>query len=152
MAIMALLGTIALNTSTTDIQIMGQFRRSTASFEGAEAGTDLSVPIIERTLSAGTLDPTSFSVNGTAAIIDTANLGNEITGGSNKDGDDASNSPDFDIDDLGGVNVKADIDRMYSYTLPGGAMQFAAGYEGVGAAAAGAGIGILYKIRSQGER
>ena len=31
-------------------------------------------------------------------------------------------------------------------------MEFASGYEGVGAAAAGGGIGVLYKVTSQGKK
>lgn len=155
MAIVALLGVIAINTSTVDIQISGNMRRMSSAFSGAEAGTDLAVPVIERTLAAGELDPTSIS-DGT--VDGGGDLATEITGGSDYNMDSASGSPDLEYtlsgpDENGGsVQVQVDIDRMYAYTLPGGAMEFASGYEGTGAAAAGGGIGILYRITSEGTR
>lgn len=157
MAVIALIGTIAINTSTTDVQLMGQFRRSSTTFEGAEAGTDLSVPIIEQTLAAGTLTPTSFTVGSDTVTIHST-VSAEVTTNLREfdddetDGPAGDNGPDFVIPDLGGVQVSTDIDRMYTYTIEGGAMQFASGYEGVGHSAAGGGVGILFKITSRGER
>jgi Tfp pilus assembly protein PilX len=148
LAIVTLLGVMAINTSTIDIQIFGNVKRASTAFSGAEAGTDVVVPVIERTIAAGVLDPDSIP-DGT---LDTTNLGNEITGGSNYDSDTAAGNPDITITSLGGVEVQVDVDRMYSYNLPGGAMEFASGYEGVGAAAAGGGIGVLYKVTSQGKK
>jgi Tfp pilus assembly protein PilX len=151
MAIVALLGVIAINTSTVDIQISGNLRRVAAAFGGAEAGVDLSVPVIERTLAAGALDPTSLGSGNT--INGDGDLASEIIGGLDNNGDSVSSAnPDITLASLGGVEVKVDIDRMYSYNLPGGAMEFASGYEGVGAAAAGGGIGVLYRITSQGNK
>jgi hypothetical protein len=157
MAIVALLGTLAINSATVDMQISGFMRRVATAFSGAEAGTDLAVPLIETTIAAGELtiedienvlliDAAGDPGNGLAALVE------EITGGSDYDPDTASASPDLTLTDLNGVEVRVDIDRMYAYTLPGGAMEFAAGYEGVGAAAAGGGIGILYRITSEGTR
>lgn len=153
MMIVTLLGVIAINTSTVDIQISGNLRRSSAAFGGAEAGTDLVVPVIERTIAAGTLDPDSIP----GGSIDTAELADEINGGLDNDDDNPTDSPDLVLTSLGSdagtsVEVRVDIDRMYSYSLPGGAMEFASGYEGVGAAAAGGGIGVLYRVTSQGNR
>ncbi len=146
MAILALIGTLAVNTSTVEIQISGNLKRSSTAFEGAEAGIGISVPIIEKTLAKGALDPTSFTV-GSDTVSPVSSLGDEIIGV-----DMANVAEDFEIPDLDGVRVEADVDRLYSYTLPGGAMQFAAGYEGVGASAAGAGIGVLYRIKGKGTR
>lgn len=148
MAIIALIGTIAINTSTVDIQITGNLKRASTAFSGAEAGTDVVVPIIEQTIAAGVLDPGSIP----GGTLDTTNLGNEITGGSNYDADTAAGNSDITLTSLGGVEVQVDVDRMYSYNLPGGAMEFASGYEGAGAAAAGGGIGVLYKVTSQGKK
>lgn len=146
MVIIALIGTFAVNTSTVEIQISGNLKRTTSAFEGAEAGVGLSVPIIEKTLAVGTLDPTSFTV-GSDTVTPVSSLGNEIIGAAM-----TNVTEDFEVPSLDGVKVEADIDRLYSYTLPGGAMQFAAGYEGVGASAAGAGVGVLYRIKSKGTR
>jgi hypothetical protein len=149
MAIVALLGVIAINTSTVDIQISGNMRRASSSFGGAEAGIDMVVPIIESTLAAGALTPTVLAGG---AIDPGGDLLIELTGGSDYNADTPAASPDVVLNDLNGVEIKVDIDRLYAYTLPGGAMEFAAGYEGVGAAAAGGGVGVLFRVTSEGTR
>lgn len=163
MMVVAILGTIAINTSTIDIQIFGNLKKGSETMESAEAGVEISIPIIERTLAAGELEPTTITVNGASVDLSKVsgttnpnNLGGEIIGASNYDADtvtgSGSNGPDVTMAMSGGVNVKVDIDRLYSYTLPGGALEFASGYEGVGAAAAGGGIGVLYRISSEGSK
>lgn len=158
MVIVTLLGVIAINTSTIDIQITGHSKRAALALQGAEAGIDLGIPIIESTLAMGQLSTSSATVSitipsfasGATANLDIVNLGNEITGGSDYNADTASASADLSITNLNGVGVNVDIDRFYSYALPGGSLEFAAGYEGVGAGAGGGGVGILYGIDSQG--
>lgn len=152
MAIVALLGVIAINTSTIDVQISGNQRRSSIAFGGSEAGTDLAQPIIERTIAAGSLEPTTIS-GGTVdpSPLAGVNLADEITGGNDYNADTPYANPDLSVN-VGNATVKVDIDRLYSYTLPGGALEFASGYEGTGAAAAGGGIGVLYRIDSVGSR
>lgn len=166
MMVVAILGTIAINSSTVDVQITGNLKKSTESLAVAEAGVELSVPIIERTLAAGGLDPASFQVsgsNGTPKTVcldkvggdcssETVNeLAEEISGGKDYDPDTPGTAADFAVT-RDGTTATVDIDRLYAYTLPGGAMEFASGYEGVGAAAAGGGIGVLYRITSEGAR
>lgn len=162
MVIVTLLGVIAINTSTIDIQITGHSKRGALALQGAEAGIDLGIPIIESTLAMGQLSTSSATVStaitfpsgsGTTANLDAADavtLGTEITGGTNYHTDSPSSGTDLSITNLNGVGVNVDIDRFYSYALPGGSLEFAAGYEGVGAGAGGGGVGILYGIDSQG--
>lgn len=166
MVIVTLIGVIAINTATVDIQIMGNLKRASTAFAGAEAGIDLSIPVIESTLAMGQLSvstaavstsipfPTNPDGSLTTASLDqtsSPNLGGEITGSSSYNADNTSSSPpDITITNLNGVGVNVDIDRLYSYTLAGGSIEFAAGYEGVGAGAAGGGVGILFSISSQG--
>lgn len=150
--LITIIGIIAINISTVGVQIGGNQKRVSTAFEGADGGVDLAISVIENTLAAGTLNPTSFTIPGSSNSIDTANLGNEISGGSDYDTDTASLSPDISISNLNGVQVNVDIDRMYAYALPGSSLEFASGYEGAGAGAAGGGIGVLYIIDSQGTR
>jgi Tfp pilus assembly protein PilX len=152
MAVIALLGVLTINTTTVDLQISGNQRRASIAFSGGEAGTDLAQPIIERTIDAGTLTPTTVS-DGTVDPNPLAGigLGTEITGGNDYNADTPYANPDLTIS-VGDATVNVDIDRLYSYTLPGGALEFASGYEGTGAAAAGGGIGVLYMIDSVGSR
>lgn len=155
MAIITLIGIIAINTSTVEIQISGNTRRVATAFEGAEAGIDLSIPLIENSIANGVLTPSNITFpptsGTTATIINSANLQNRIF--NNVTGTAAFTfNRDISISNLNGVNVDINIDRLYTYLLPGGASQFAMGYEGVGAGTAGSGGATLYRIDSQGTR
>ena len=148
--VITLAGIIAINISTVDIQIAGYTRKSSTAFGGAEAGVDIAIPVIENTLAPpdGWLP---LAATGIISDFDTT-LENEITGGSDNDTDTANGSPDITIDDINGVEVKIDIDRLYAYTLPGSNVGFASGYEGIGAGSAGGGTAILYRIDAQATR
>ena len=168
MVIVTLIGVIAINTATVDIQITGNLKRVSTASQGAEAGIDLSIPIIENTLAAGQLTtssttisssftfPASYTASNTAYTVDlttiggtATNLGNEIQ--SDVDSTEVSTfNADISLSDLNGVAVNVDIDRLYSYALPGGSLEFASGYEGVGAGMGGGGAGVLYSVDSQG--
>lgn len=147
--IITIIGVIAINISTVGVQIAGNQKRVSTAFEGADGGVDLAIAVIENSLAAGTLDPTSFTISGSTNTLDTTTLGSEILGASDYNTDNPSDSPDISISNLNGVQVRVDIDRMYAYALPGSSLEFASGYEGAGAGAAGGGVGILYKIDSQ---
>lgn len=148
--IVTLLGIIAVDTSTVDLQISGNVKRGSIAFEGAEAGVDLSVPVIEQTMANGTLTPASITVEGTAATID-GSLVTEITTQST-DAEKTAFDGDITGITLQNVAVNVDIDRLYSVSVEGSSNEFAAGYEGVGAGAAGGGIGVLFRVTSRGKR
>ena len=147
MVVISLIGVIAVNTSMVDIQISGNLRKGALAFQGAEAGVDLSIGIIENTILNGSLTPSAPV--GVISSLDTSNLGTEIMGGDDYNSDGPDSSPDVGIDDLNGVTVTTDIDRLYSYQIPGGAAPFAMGYEGIGAGAGRGGTGVLYRIDSE---
>lgn len=150
--IMTLLGVMVIDFSTIDLQITGNQKRVAVALEGADAGLDVSVPIIEKTLAEGVLDEDAITDSGIVTGLDTTNLLDEISGLRNLDPDTASASPDLTISSLGGVELKVDIDRLVSDILAGGALEFASGYEGIGAGASGGGISVLYRVTSQGVR
>ena len=161
MFIATLLGVISINSSTIEVQISGNEKRVSTSFAAAEAGIDLAIPIIEQSLAAGSLTPSSFSVSGNAVDMDTViypgtnktQLYNEIADPAFSYNDDTTENPDIYIEDLGvGVEVSIDIDRLYSTVIAGGALEFAMGYEGVGAGAAGGGVIVYYRITSAGKK
>lgn len=157
MFIATLLGVIAINSSTIEVQISGNERRVSTSFAAAEAGLAIAIPIIKQSLTEGHLSPASFTVfdgeGNVPAVID-SNLFNEISDPAYSYDSDTTDNPDIYIEDLGGLGVKIsiDIDRLYSEALAGGALEFAMGYEGVGAGAAGGGVVIYYMISSAGEK
>lgn len=143
--VITLIGVIAINVSTVDIQIAGNQRRVTTAFEGAEAGTDLAVPVIEGTLLDSILSPGAIP-----GAVYSGDIGTEILN-EQSDAELAAFNADITIANIGqGVSVSVDIDRMYPITLAGGSIEFAAGYEGIGAGAGGGGVAVLFKVTSQG--
>jgi Tfp pilus assembly protein PilX len=148
--IVSLMGIMATNIATVDLQITGNTKRTTAALEGAEGGSAVATSVIENTMENKALTP-----GATTAVItslDTANLDEEIRGGVAYDMDDPQASPDLAMADLGQVAVNVDIDWMYTDLVAGGAAAMAMGYDGVGGGAGGGGSGALYQIRSQGTR
>ena len=162
MVIVTLIGVIAINTATVDIQITGNTKRESVAMGAAEAGVDLSIPIIELTLASGQLTTSSsgvvYTIGSLANLDDGGTYDKDTTLIESEIFNDQSDAElkDFNTDvaissfgsDQAGINI--DIDRMYSYAIEGSSIEFAAGYEGIGAGAGGGGIGILYKINSQG--
>lgn len=152
MFIATLLGVISINSSTVEVQIAGNERRVSTAFAAAEGGLDLAIPIIEQSLISGTLMPAAFTV-GEKAVTIGADLYNEISNPAfANNSDSVSETPDISIPSLGGVSVDIDIDRLYAEVIAGGALEFAMGYEGVGAGAAGGGIALYYRINSMGTK
>lgn len=145
--IIAILGVMAINTSTIDIQIFGNQKLSSESFEVAQAGIDVSIPVIENTL----IDGAAPVFNPSDKIQLATDVMNEVLGVA-VSADSVSNLPDVTVTMEGGANARTDIDRLYAQPVAGGSLEFAGGYEGVGASAAGGGTAILYRIRSEGFR
>jgi len=173
MLIMTLVGIMAIDTATIDIQIAGNLKRTTTAFEGAEGGVDVSIPVIERTMAEGSLAPAGLTDPPEITGADATNLGNEILGGANNDiddpicedlngdgvldaGEDTNGNGTLENEDLcmnlNGARVGVDIDRLISDVNAGNSLEFASGYEGIGAGAAGGGMSVLFRIRSQGTR
>src|SRR4030065_603693 len=109
--IITLIGIIAINTATVDIQISGQTKRSSMAFGGAEAGVDLAIPVIEGTLESGALVPPSPT--GIITGLDTGaapNLLGEITASSDNNTDTVTNpaptgytyAPDITVNNING--------------------------------------------------
>ncbi len=147
MVIGTIIGTIAINSSTVEVQISGNTKRVSTAFAAAEGGMDLAVPIIESALGEGMTFPGSFAVDGDTVVIDPL-MQDRIRSGAPFDND----TTDFSIPSLNEVSVDVDVDYMYTIELSGGAITFAAAYDGVGSGAASGGTASLYRIRSSGTK
>lgn len=154
--ILTVIGIAALSTTTQDLRVAGGERLRATGVNAAEACMSSSVQIIQQTLQNSAVPA---ALIGSAAIpfiaASAADLGTapgqnpvqaEIMGQSDKNPDtadfNASGVTPNAVLALTGYSVNMDIDRLYARPKPGGALQFAAGYE----AAAGGGIEILYRI------
>ncbi len=143
--IITLIGVIAVNISTVDIQIAGNQKRVSTVFEGAEAGVDVAIGVIENTISNGTLTP--GAPIGIITALDSANLENEIMAVDAYNTDSVTGTADLTMSSLNGVAVTVDIDYMYTYIMPGWSAEMGVGHEGVGVTG---GKAALFSLNSNG--
>jgi hypothetical protein len=151
LAVVTIMCVMLLNLSTIDIQIMGNLKKSARSLDAAEGGADSGVPIIEYALQYNSLP--AFNPAGSISVdlvtppaTRSYTLLDEISGVQNFYADAPETLPNLTIPSSLGVPVYVDIDRLYSSILPGGSLEFASGYEGVGVAAGGGGVAIYFRI------
>ena len=147
--ILTVLGIAAITTTTMDMKMAGGERMRELGINAAEACMSSGVQIIQQTLQNGAM-PSSFTAPGANPAITTSPLQTEIMGGSDGNPDSAdptvAGSAPNAVLTLPGYAVNMDIDRLYVRPKAGGSLQFAAGYEGTAAGAAGGGIEIYYRI------
>ncbi|MER3422511.1 MAG: hypothetical protein C4293_04035 [Nitrospiraceae bacterium] len=143
MVIMAVIGLAAITVTGLENRMAGFGRTGEAATTAAEACIGTAVNIIQQTIDQGTL-PAAYSPNPVPTATATT-LNQEIMGQSDNNPDTPTGSPNTDVT-VNGFRVRGDIDRLYVTTKSGGAIQFASGYEGTAAGAAGGGVDILYRI------
>ena len=158
--ILTVIGLAAITTTTLDMKMSGSERMRETTETAAESCVSGGVQIIQQTLAnsaipatlLGGLNPVILTPLGTGAGQNP--LQAEILGQSDQNADSADPSvatvrPNavFTIPHPSSpFTVNMDIDRLFIRPKAGGAIQFAAGYEGIGAGAAGGGLEILYRI------
>jgi len=164
MVILAIIGIASITMSTMENRMAGFLRTGESSVIAAESCLNVGVNVIQQTIDFGTV-PSSFwavpTPAGPAGPIPNANvpvLQAEIMGQSDGNPDVPDISPPAPVagvpnivvptpgQTVGSFTVQGDIDRLYVVPKAGAAMQFAAGYEGTGAGAAGGGVDILYQL------
>lgn len=154
MLILTVIGLASITSTSLDIKMAGGERMRESSLHAAEACMSSAVQIIQQTLQ-GSAIPATLTVGGANPALSTSPLQAEILGQSD-------NNPDTADPSVAGVaanavlsipsaasptfTVNMDIDRLYAKAKAGGSLQFAAGYEGSAAGAAGGGIEIFYRI------
>ncbi|MDH3974804.1 MAG: pilus assembly PilX N-terminal domain-containing protein [Deltaproteobacteria bacterium] len=137
MFIATLLGIIALNSTTVELQITGYDKRVSTAFESAEGGNRIGQMLIERTHDEGAVpDDMGFTIN--------TSLYNEII---YKQLEIAPDRVDVETS-IGGASVAIDIDYLYDVALPGRATGFAMGYEGLGTGSSLGDDAVFYRLRS----
>jgi len=157
--ILTVIGIAAISTTSQDLKVAGGERLRATGVNAAEACMSSAVQIIQQTLQNGAVPTTLLGAANPFIATDPAGLGTaagqnpiqaEIMGQSDKNPDtadfNASGVAPNAVLTLTGYSVNMDIDRLYAKPKAGGSLQFAAGYEGTAAGAAGGGIEILYRI------
>jgi Tfp pilus assembly protein PilX len=150
--ILTVIGLAAITTTTLEMKMSGSERMRETTATAAESCVSGGVQVIQQTLANSAIPATVLG--GPNPVITQNPLQAEILGQADQNVDSADPS-------LGGVapnavftiihpsspfTVNMDIDRLFIRPKAGGSIQFAAGYEGVGAGAAGGGLEILYRI------
>lgn len=162
MVVLTIIGIAATTNTSLELQIAGNDKVHKQAFYGAEGAAILGVELLEQNLNC----PTGFK-SGAMPDWTTIEPTNYIAV-NNSSLDFARNPPSATPSDILD-NDKADINFPLAFTdsatpdsylmiggaatmLPGGSLQMAAGYEGVGKSAAGGGIARFYDIyaRHQG--
>ena len=153
MLILTVLGVAAITVTGLDNRVAGFQRTSEAAADAAESCMGTSVKIIQQTIEAGVVPAAVVSATGPvptgAETAANPSLTMEIMGQFDNHTDTitgtGANGPDY-MQTINGYAVLGDIDRLYIQAKPGSGMQFAAGYEGVGAGSAAAGSEVLYQV------
>lgn len=145
MSILSLAGAAAMNTSSLGLQISYNNRVYKQAFYAADGGIETSPKIIRHYI----LEQEDPEVG--ALAID-SQLYDEIMGYNEALGGDSviAATPSWDLKgNFGNNNYILDIDRLGVSYAPGGAVEFAAGYEGVGAGSTG-GVWVIYGLDAVG--
>ena len=147
MVIMTVIGIAAITVTGLENRMAGFQRTGEAAATAAESCIGTGVNVIQQTIDQAKV-PDTFKVSQGGPVPDASQmlLEQEIMGQSDNDADSPSSaSPNMQVT-VGAFQVNGDIDRLYAKTKAGGAIQFAAGYEGTAGGAAGGGVDIMYRI------
>lgn len=155
--ILTVLGIYAVTTSTLETKIAGAERSYKVAFYTADAGEPVGVNIIKAIIFNVPASASDLPTPWKNIVKDNVLVTTEIfTNVRDTDAVDQYGQRDVEAsgNNLGlpeGANVELwiDIDRLSSYQMTGGAIQFASGYEGIGGGGGGS-IGVTYAIDSIG--
>jgi Tfp pilus assembly protein PilX len=146
LVLLTLIGTYALRSTDIEIQIAGNERLYQQAFYGAEAGAEFTHRLIWDAHGADAVPTVGASVQTHASLYD--EIMDYATGNNDRQTDSPTFNPDIHVDLTDTLAADIDLDSDTGY-LPGSAIQFAAGYEGIGVGAATGGIGKYYVVQSR---
>jgi hypothetical protein len=155
--VLSVIGVYAVSTSTMETKIAGVERGYQEAFYTADSGEPIGLGIVKLILQN---DPQTVEALGSpwSSVVnaDLLNMNGEIFTDSRSSDRPEHGTADiesqFDSNNLGlpsYVQLLVDIDRLKSHHLPGGGIEFAAGYEGIGMGGGGD-IAVLYAVDSVG--
>jgi hypothetical protein len=157
--VLSVIGVYAVTTSTVETKITGVEQGFQEAFYTADAGEPIGTYVTKQILhydpqTASALGAPWSSVVNEATLITsgklfsntTRNLSEPLPGAADIN---ASLTSSQALGLPGYVQLSVDIDRLNSQLMPGGGVEFASGYEGVGQGGGGA-VGVLYGVDSVG--
>jgi Tfp pilus assembly protein PilX len=157
LAMLAFLGSAALLTSSTEMDIAANERIYQMAFYGADGGAEFSVAVIRDVLNFDEDPGYPAEVEADADCLRAELL--NFSGMLDDDGNDCSDisddqreNPDIQLDLTDDLDVDIDVDRLgAAQMLPGGGVEFGAGHEGAGVGAATGGSVRYYLNSSQSQ-
>ena len=150
--VLTVIGLAAIGTSSLENDLSGNMRLRERNVSKADAGIDIAGPLIERALRTGDVVNFATIINPVFGAADANYLPTELR---SSPFDPDTQDIAFTVPDLNpGVNqtIAVDIDNMYTKWTEGSAMEFAAGYEGLGKGAGSGGFYTYYRINSTSTR
>lgn len=159
--VLTVIGVYAITTSTFETKIVGFDREFKEAFYAADSGEPIGIAVIKAVIHYVPTSPSNLSALSAEPLWDNILENNPLftdneifTDGRNTDN--PINSPNIQatgqqigFPSTSPTRLRADIDRLASYQITGGAQQFASGYEGIGSGGGGS-VGIIYEIDSVG--
>ena len=155
--VLSVIGVYAVSTSTMETKIAGVERGYQEAFYTADSGEPIGVGIVKLILQHDPQTPEDLDAPWDS-VVDSGLLGmnGEIFTDSRNSDEPEPGTADIesqnDSNNLGlasYVQLLVDIDRLKSHHLPGGGIEFAAGYEGIGFGGGGD-VAVLYAVDSVG--
>ena len=143
--ILTVLGIAAITVTGFENRVAGLSRNAEAATSAIESCIQTAVNVIQQTIDQADV-PGAFVPDPVPTTAMRTQLAQEILGQSDNNPDTPTTGTANLVQSVGGYTVNGDVDRLYIRAPGGGALQFAAGYEGMGAGAAGGGVEILYSI------
>jgi hypothetical protein len=155
--VLSVIGVYAVSTSTMETKIAGVERGYQEAFYTADSGEPIGVGIVKLILQYDPQSPEALGSPWNSVVnADLLNMNGEIFTDSRNSDEPELGMADIesqkDSNNLGlasYVQLLVDIDRLKSHHLPGGGIEFAAGYEGIGMGGGGD-VAVLYAVDSVG--
>lgn len=146
MTAILIIGMFATNNTVTELQIAGTDLRFKQAFYEADGGTEYGAQLLENNIECIGFNSTINSdiATGTITVNDIDFWQNDTTGQTAFSFSEVPNATD--------PITNIDITASNTTFGPGGAIQMASGYEGVGKSAGAGGAIILYKIISDRQK
>jgi Tfp pilus assembly protein PilX len=139
--VLTVIGLAAIGTSTVENMLSGNIRLRERNLSKADAGTEISTAVVERTVRVQDTQGFVNIINPVFASTSPNYLPTELR----------TSIFDSDTQDVLFVvdaqNVGVDIDKMYTKWIGGTSIEFASGYEGIGKSG-GSGFYTFYRINS----
>ncbi len=153
LVVLMIIGIAATSTTNIELQISGNDKSAQMAFYGADAGNELAKELIEQAIETrGWSDETEETekVIGNATITNKDFwLNDELDDDPAVDSPTTSDNSDVELSfDRGITRLRIGGDGGLA---SGGAIQMAAGYEGIGKSASGGGSWFFYDVRSRHE-